>query len=493
MWFFFIDLLLIVTYNMYTTIQLKTKHSNNKSVLYLANKKTDWKSLSFDKKEIDYINKKIAAKENLILVNQLTRLAYIQLIEEIEEKDDSEQLETLRGFGNSVCTAINMHKYADIELQSLVENEELLLAIAEGCALSNYQFIKYKSEQDINTLKNIVVLSTQIKKTAITELEILVEAVCKARNLVNEPQSHLNAIGFADEMKKMGKAASFKVEVLNKKQIEALKMGGLLAVNKGSQTPPTFTIMEYKPKKAINKKPIVLVGKGVVYDTGGLSLKPTAGMDTMKCDMAGGALVAATMFAVAKAQLKVHVIALVPATDNRPGENAYAPGDVIKMYDGKTVEMLNADAEGRMILADALAYAKKYKPALVMDFATLTGAAAAAIGSYGIVCMGTADEATKLNLKICGNQVHERLVEFPFWDDYGKLLKSDIADMKNIGGPVAGAITAGKFLEKFIDYPWMHFDIAGPAYNSTASSYRPKNGTGVGVRLMFQFLKELSN
>jgi len=478
---------------MNTTIQLKTKYNNNKSVLYLANKKTDWKSLSFDKKEIDYINKKIAAKEHLILVNQLTRLAYIQLIEEIEGKDESEQLETLRGIGNKVCTAINIHKYADVELQSLVENEELLLAIAEGCALSNYQFIKYKSEQDFNTLKNIVVVSTQIKKTAVTELEILVEAVCKARNLVNEPQSHLNAIGFAEEMKKMGKAASFRVEVLNKKQIEALKMGGLLAVNKGSQTPPTFTIMEYKPKKAINKKPIVLVGKGVVYDTGGLSLKPTAGMDTMKCDMAGGALVAATMYAVAKAQLKVHVIALVPATDNRPGENAYAPGDVIKMYDGKTVEMLNADAEGRMILADALAYAKKYKPELVMDFATLTGAAAAAIGSYGIVCMGTADEATKLNLKICGNQVHERLVEFPFWDDYGNLLKSDIADMKNIGGPVAGAITAGKFLEKFIDYPWMHFDIAGPAYNSAASSYRPKNGTGVGVRLMFQFLKDLSN
>ena len=478
---------------MNTTIQLKTKHNNNKSVLYLANKKTDWKSLSFDKKEIDYINKKIAAKEHLILVNQLTRLAYIQLTEEIEGKDESEQLETLRGIGNKVCTAINIHKYTDVELQSLVENEELLLAIAEGCALSNYQFIKYKSEQDFNTLKNIVVVSTQMKKTAVTELEILVEAVCKARNLVNEPQSHLNAIGFAEEMKKMGKAASFRVEVLNKKQIEALKMGGLLAVNKGSQTPPTFTIMEYKPKKAINKKPIILVGKGVVYDTGGLSLKPTAGMDTMKCDMAGGALVASTMYAVAKAQLKVHVIALVPATDNRPGENAYAPGDVIKMYDGKTVEMLNADAEGRMILADALAYAKKYKPELVMDFATLTGAAAAAIGSYGIVCMGTADEATKLNLKICGNQVHERLVEFPFWDDYGKLLKSDIADMKNIGGPVAGAITAGKFLEKFIDYPWMHFDIAGPAYNSAASSYRPKNGTGVGVRLMFQFLKELSN
>lgn len=478
---------------MHTSIQLKTKASNNKSALYLANKKTDFKSLGFDKKEVDYINKKISAKENLILVNQLTRLAYIQLIDEVEGKDEPQQLELLRGTGNKLCTALNAHKYAEVELQTLVANDEWLLAIAEGCALSNYQFIKYKSEQDLNALKNITVVSTQIKKPAVNELEILVESVCKARDLVNEPQSHLNAVGFADEMKKMGKAASFKVEVLNKKQIEALKMGGLLAVNKGSQTPPTFTIMEYKPKKAVNKKPIVLVGKGVVYDTGGLSLKPTAGMDTMKCDMAGGALVAATMYAVAKAQLNVHVIALVPATDNRPGENAYAPGDVIKMYDGKTVEMLNADAEGRMILADALAYAKKYKPELVMDFATLTGAAAAAIGSYGIVCMGTADEATKLNLKLCGNQVHERLVEFPFWDDYAKLLKSDIADMKNIGGPVAGAITAGKFLEKFIDYPWMHFDIAGPAYNSAADSYRPKNGTGVGVRLMFEFLKELSN
>jgi leucyl aminopeptidase len=234
------------------------------------------------------------------------------------------------------------------------------------------------------------------------------------------------------------------------------------------------------------------VGKGVVYDTGGLSLKPTANsMDYMKCDMAGGALVAATMYAIAKAKLPVYVIGLVPATDNRPGEDAYTPGDVITMYDGQTVEVLNCDAEGRLLLADALAYAKKYNPELVMDFATLTGAAAAAIGGYGIVCMGTADEATKLNLKLSGNQTYERLVEFPLWDEYGKLLKSDIADMKNIGGPIAGAITAGKFLEKFTKYPWMHFDIAGPAWNNSADAYRPKNGTGVGVRLMFDFINNL--
>ena len=162
------------------------------------------------------------------------------------------------------------------------------------------------------------------------------------------------------------------------------------------------------------------------------------------------------------------------------------------MYDGQTVEVLNTDAEGRMLLADALSYAKKYKPELVVDFATLTGAAAAAIGQYGIVCMGTANEIQKNKLKESGKNVHERLVEFPFWGDYADLIKSEIADMKNIGGPVAGAITAGKFLEKFVDFPWLHFDIAGPAFINRADSYRGKNATGVGVRLMFDFIKKLA-
>lgn len=477
---------------MHTRIHLKNATDNNQPVLYLANKKTDWKSIGLDKKETDYLNKRIKDKENLVVINQLTRLLFIQLFDDLESKDEPKQLESLRISGSKVCATLNSHKYESIQLRSVVENDHLLLAVAEGCALANYQFLKYKSEKDKNTLTNIYIASTQLKKHDVAELEIVADAVCKARDLVNEPQSYLDAPTFADEMKSLGKKAGFKTEVLNRKQIEALKMGGLLAVNQGSQTPPTFTIMEWKPKKPVNKKPIVLVGKGVVYDTGGLSLKPTANsMDYMKCDMAGGAVVAATLYAIAKAELNVHVIGLVPATDNRPGENAYVPGDVLTMYDGQTVEMLNADAEGRLILADALAYAKQYKPALVMDFATLTGAAAAAIGGQGIVCMGTADEATKLNLKLSGNQVHERLAEMPFWDEYGKLLKSDIADMKNIGGPVAGAITAGKFLEKYIDYPWMHFDIAGPAWNTSTDGYRLKNGTGVGVRLMFDFLKNL--
>jgi leucyl aminopeptidase len=250
--------------------------------------------------------------------------------------------------------------------------------------------------------------------------------------------------------------------------------------------------MEYKPKNAKNKKPYVLVGKGVVYDTGGLSLKPTANsMDLMKCDMAGGAAVGCALYAIAKAKLNVHVIALVPATDNRPGFNAFAPGDIITMMDGSTVEMLNSDAEGRMILADALHYAKRYKPELTIDIATLTGAAMAAIGTFGVVGMGTATDTQKQKLQKSGLNVYERIAEFPFWDEYSELLKSDIADQKNIGGPLGGAITAGKFLEKFTDYPYYHLDIAGPAFLSGKDSYRGKGGTGVGVRLFFDFFKNL--
>ncbi len=476
------------------SIKLSAKTDNNTSILYLANKKTKWATLGFDKKEITYIDKKIKADEKFVIINQFTRVVFIQLMEEFDKKENYQKLENLRGVGNKICTALNSHKYTNIQLTSVNDFKDELLAVAEGCALSNYQFLKYRTDKkETNTLKEIHVISKNINKHDIDFLNTNTEAVFKARNLVNEPQSFLDAVTFANEMKAMGKVAGFKVEVLNKKQIEALKMGGLLSVNLGSKTPPTFTIMEWKPAKAKNKKPLVLVGKGVVYDTGGLRLKPTPNsMDTMKCDMAGGAAVAASMYAIAKSNLPYHVIALVPATDNRPGENAYTPGDVITMYDGKTVEVLNTDAEGRMLLADALAYAKKYDPELVLDFATLTGAAAAAIGQYGIVCMGTATEKQKTALKESGNNVYERLVEFPFWDEYAKLIKSDIADMKNIGGAVGGAITAGKFLEKYTDYNWMHFDIAGPAFISSNDSYRGKNATGVAVRFIVDYVKNLS-
>jgi leucyl aminopeptidase len=212
----------------------------------------------------------------------------------------------------------------------------------------------------------------------------------------------------------------------------------------------------------------------------------------MKSDMAGAAVTGSVMYAIAREKLPVHVIALVPATDNRPDGNAYTPGDVITMMSGLKVEVLNTDAEGRMILADALHYAKRFKPELVMEFSTLTGAAAAAIGHYGIVCMGKCDEVILKKLKESGNNVYERLAEFPFWDEYDELIKSDIADIKNIGGATGGAITAGRFLQRFVDYPYMHFDIAGPSFTKSNDSYRGKNGTGSGVRFIYDFLKKKS-
>ena len=474
---------------MATSIQKAVKTESNASIVLLADKKTKWLSYNLSEKEVAYIHTKLKADERLIVINQFDRLIFVLIPK--DKKERYTQLEDLRANGNKICSALNVHKQSHVIIEDVLNDTEAALALAEGMALGNYQFLKYRGEaaKEKNSLQTIAINSKKLDKKELERLHILVEATTLARTLVNEPQSYLTAPKLAEEIQKMGDTAGFHVEVLNKTKIEALKMGGLLAVNKGSQTPPTFTIMEYKPRGAVNKKPLVLVGKGVVYDTGGLSLKPTPNsMDSMKCDMAGAAAVACAIYAVAKAKLKYHVVGLVPATDNRPGENAYTPGDVVEMYDGKTVEVLNTDAEGRMLLADALAYAKKYKPELVLDFATLTGAAAAAIGQYGIVCMGTADEKTKSKLKRSGNNVYERLVEFPFWDEYKNLIKSDLADMKNIGGPVAGAITAGKFLEHYTDYPWMHFDIAGPAFINNNDSYRGKNGTGVGVRLLFDFI-----
>jgi leucyl aminopeptidase len=272
-----------------------------------------------------------------------------------------------------------------------------------------------------------------------------------------------------------------------------MNMGGILAVNQGSKEPPVLLKLEWKHPKSKNKKPYVFVGKGVMYDSGGLSIKPTDNsMDYMKSDMAGGAVVAGLMYSIARNKMPVHAIALVPATDNRVDALSYSPGDVITMYNGKTVEVMNTDAEGRLILADALSYADKYEPELVCSIATLTGAAARAVGPYGIASMGNAKTEFFDKLENSGFNTFERVVRFPFWDDYGDMLKSDIADMKNIGGASAGAITAGKFLEKFTNHPFIHLDIAGVAFTHKPRFYYKFGATGVGVRLLYNFVKELT-
>lgn len=468
----------------------KTSTLRQDNLVILAKAFRNRPEFGLSNEEVSYIEKQIREEKKLVTINQYTRQVSVVLAN--DTKGPHRQMESLRRAGDNLSASLNGHKRTSVIVASQVE-KKFTLALVEGMILGNYQFIKHKTKaaKEKNTLENIFVQAKDISERDLGELVIVTDAVRKARDLVNEPVNVLNARALADEFVKMGKDAGFSVEVLNKAKIASLKMGGLLAVNQGSVDEPTFTIMEYKGRGAKNKQPYVLVGKGVVYDTGGLSLKPTAGMDTMKCDMAGAATVGCLMYAIAKAKLPVHVIALVPATDNRPGFNAFAPGDIITMHDGSTVEMLNSDAEGRMLLADALSYAKRFKPLLTLEFSTLTGAAAAAIGHFGTVCMGTAPDNVKSRLRQSGDAVYERLAEFPFWDEYDDLLKSEIADMKNIGGPIAGAITAGRFLVKFTDYPYMHFDIAAPAFIAARDSYRTKGGTGVGVRLVYDFFKNL--
>lgn len=438
--------------------------------------------------EKKYVVKQHKQKKHLIPFNRLDKWVFIQFLS--DEKEAYKKIEEFRKAGNKLQEIINENKLKEITIIDVEENNDDAIAFAEGIALGNYQFLKYlkKSDERLNTLGEIKLFSSKIKKNQLDTLNIILKSTCKCRDLINEPVSFMTAKQLASEVQALGKDCGAKVEVMNKKKIESLKMGGLLAVNKGSIDPPAFIIMEWKPEKYTNNKPYVFVGKGIVYDTGGLNIKTGKYMEDMKSDMAGAAAVAAAVYAISKAKLPVHVIGLIPATDNRLNGNAYASGDVIKMHNGSTVEVINTDAEGRMILADALSYAKEFDPLLVIDLATLTGSAVMAIGTKGIVAMASKCIKQFKELEKSGLNVYERLVKFPFWDEYKEDLKSNIADIKNLGGPEAGAITAGKFLEHFTDYPYIHLDIAGPAFLNKKDSYRGQGGSGTGVRLLFDFI-----
>lgn len=464
----------------------KIRASKSNNVVYLAGPKDSLKSIGLSKAEQTFFNERNDKSASLVHIQRLPQNIYIYQIKE-NDAPAWKTTEDVRIAGDLLSSKLNSIKAIDVDVVSLSEKSQAA-AFIEGMVLGNYQYLRYFSDKKTNTLAKIGVLATELAKKDIDTISDTCQAVYWTRDLVNTPVQDMTAEILSDNFKKMGKEAGFSVKVMKKSAIEKEGMGGLLAVNRGALNPPTFTIMEYKGTKPKNKKPIVLVGKGVVYDTGGLSLKPTANsMDYMKSDMHGSATVAGTMYAIAKAKLPLHVIALVPATENRPGGNAYTPGDVITMHNKMTVEVLNTDAEGRMCLADALSYAKKYKPELVIDAATLTGAAARAFGENGLVAMGNAGDEIMNDLKESGYRVFERVCEMPFWDDYADQLKSEIADMKNIGGPEAGAITAGKFLEKFTDYPYIHLDIAGPSFLHKRKQYRGIGGSGVGVRMLFDY------
>lgn len=456
------------------------KETKSKNTVYLIKSVKDLDGLDLSKKEQKYAASKIESDGSCI-INDFGKFIGVLKIGKLKEPKDRE---SIRVFGYKVYAAISK-ECKDVQVEgSSAEAVELFL---EGICLSSYKFDKYLKDKKAAELKAFYTSNPKVK---IDELKHIIDATTWARTLVNEPVSYLTAERLSKEVVAKCADTGIKVEVLEKQKIESLKMGGLLAVNKGSIDPPTFTILEWNPKNAKNKKPIVLVGKGIVYDTGGLSLKPTANsMDLMKSDMAGAAAMVATTYAIAKMNLPIHVITLIPATDNRPGGAAYAPGDIITMFDGTTVEVLNTDAEGRMVLADALAYSNKFKPELVIDAATLTGAAIRSIGTFASCVMGNADQSEMDEMIDAGFTTYDRVVQMPFWDDYLDEMKSSIADLKNLGGPYAGQITAGKFLEHFTSSPYIHIDIAGPSFMTKQDSYRGQGGTGSGVRLLVEFLK----
>ena len=459
------------------------------SKAYIVDNVKTLEKTGLSKDEIKYVKQQY--NDHKITCFEFNRFAYLDFVWILDaSKTEHANLEQARIAGKNMYSRLGKLMFSEIQLVDECLKPELCLAFAEGICLSNYQFTKHKTKPKHQHL-NIQIVSKKLSKTEIENLNLRCEAVYFCKDLINEPHNYQSAVQFSKSLAAKAKTLGVKATIFDKKQIESLKMGGLLGVNRGSANPPTFTILEWKPKSVKKSQPIVLVGKGLVFDTGGMNLKPDNFMDNMKSDMAGGATVAATIFALAAMKSKHHVIALIPATDNRPGAHAMVPGDVLTMRSGKTVEVVNTDAEGRLILADALDYAKLYKPKLVIDAATLTGAAARATGKYGTVGMQKNAESFFKELQKSGEEVCERIVEFPLWDDYLDELKSEVADIKNCGSAYAGAITAGKFMAEFTDYPYIHLDIAGVAFNTSAYKYFGSQASGFGVRLLVSFFENV--
>jgi leucyl aminopeptidase len=437
--------------------------------------------------------RKLDPDRNFIVLPRIGATVVVILMKKDALRTD--QLESCRRSGSKLSDLLADQKRESVTLVTTMAPFEMLVALAEGLLLASYRFLKYFSDSNrtkkAHPLCHVALMHRKPDYIMVQRLKTMVYYTCMARDLVNEPATGFDAQGLAQHIATRANELGVKTEIFNKRKIEALKMGGLLAVNRGSVDPPAFTVLDYSPTNAINDRPVILVGKGLIFDTGGMNLKPGNFMDGMKSDMAGAATMASALLAAAELQLPLRIVALLPSTDNRVNGNAMVPGDVITMHDGTTVEVNNTDAEGRLILADALSYARRYDPMLVLDAATLTGAAARAIGPWGIVAMHQKADRWMTMLKSAGEECYERIAEFPMWKEYEEQLKSDIADLSNIGGANAGAITAGKFLAHFTDYPFIHLDIAGTALFEKREHYQPKGGTGSGVRLILSLFDQI--
>ena len=370
--------------------------------------------------------------------------------------------------------------------------------LAEAVHLRSYRFIKYKTpkDDDVKPLGSVDIIVSEQRylkqlRDAVVQAVQIADSVCFVRDLVNEQPSAKFPRALADTAKKLSKPGSIQVKIIEKTELEKMGMNGLLGVSRGSHQPPVFIHLVYKPKKTAKKK-IIFVGKGITFDSGGLNLKPSAHIETMKLDMAGAATVLGIFKLLPLVSVPYEIHGLIPCAENLPGGGAMKPSDLVKAFNGKTIEVLNTDAEGRLILADALSYGVTLKPDIMIDMATLTGAVQAAVGNLITGIMGTSQK-TMDQINAASKECGEDFLQFPLFQAYDAQMKSMVADLKNIGASKGGgAIIGGLFLKNFIDtVPWVHLDIAGTAWTSEDLAYCPPGGTGVPLRSLIQWLLAL--
>jgi leucyl aminopeptidase len=409
------------------------------------------------------------------------------------------KIETLLNGGGNALKFAREKNYRSLIFTSLYDGIDPLFSaknLAYGAYLADYSFNRFKGVDDERKPLKISFLVRRYEKVIEEEVrraEIISNWIKFARDLGNTPGNYLTPLKMAEIAKEEASKRGIKCQILEKEQLESLGMGGLLAVSKGSSEKPCLIILEYNSDEKSGKT--VLVGKGITFDSGGISLKSREGMGRMKYDMSGGAAVISTIFAASELEIPHNVIGLVPATENLPGGSALKPGDVVRHYNGLTSEIVSTDAEGRLILADVLSYAEeKFCPERIVDIATLTGACVIALGHEVAGIMGNDDELVETLIEI-GKETGELLWRLPLYEGYSRQIRSEVADIKNSGGRPAGAITAAIFLKNFIKKsPWAHIDIAGKAWAEAelVRPWKPKGCTGFGVRLLVEFLRELT-
>lgn len=456
----------------------------------------------FVRKTASELNFKGEKNKTLLIPSNIEKGAKkIALIGTGKEKDFTS--ESLRLFSGAACKLAKSTFSESVSLYiaplKKINEFDFGRAVADGFGLFNYSFDKYKTKKDKDKkeiksveiiLPSLVLKKEKEVKNGIEFSETVIDSVLYARNLINEPPEVVTPSRLAEEAEKIAKKGKLKIKIFDEKTLMKEGFGALLAVSLGSVTPPRFIHLHYTPEKSKGKKHLAIIGKGITYDSGGLCIKPRDGMLTMKTDMSGAAAVLGVMKNIRKISPDVEISGIISSTENMPSGSAYKPDTIIKSLSGKTIEVINTDAEGRLVLADAIAYAKNIKVTEIVDLATLTGACMVALGEFYAGVMSNDDE-------LCGKIINasksagEKLWRLPLDEELKDSLKSEIADVKNLGGKYGGAITAALFLQEFVeDMPWVHLDIAGPARREKDGDYIPQGGTGAGIRTLFEYLNK---